>query len=119
MGKCEYDFDGKCEETGYCNDRCMSNTGIEELKLTDLALENMLYLVGEVQKESKRQIEKWGYQTKYPYEWEGWIRDKVEELAHAMSNNSYYDGKCADVEKKAIQVATLALKIAEMYGKMK
>jgi len=65
--------------------------------------------------ENKRQIEKWGVQTRTPAEWMLYLSEEVGELAEAISEREYRNGRNADVLKEAIQVATLALKIAEMY----
>jgi NTP pyrophosphatase (non-canonical NTP hydrolase) len=65
--------------------------------------------------ENKRQIEKWGVQTRTPAEWMLYLTEEVGELAEAVSECEYRVGLYADVLKEAIHVATLALKIAEMY----
>lgn len=65
--------------------------------------------------ENIRQLEKWGVQTRSPFEWLAYTTEELGELAEAISEH-YYRGATRDaVVKEAIQVATLALKIAEMY----
>ena len=68
-----------------------------------------------VWKENVNQIKKWGIQDRSPFEWLTYLTEEVGELACAISENEYRDGTPQDVTNEAIQVATLALKIAEMY----
>jgi NTP pyrophosphatase (non-canonical NTP hydrolase) len=65
--------------------------------------------------ESRRQLAKWGVQTRTPAEWMLYLTEEVGELAEAISEREYRDGTSEDVLKEALQVATLALKIAEIY----
>jgi len=62
--------------------------------------------------EDKRQIEKWGYQEHSAPEWVTIIAEEFGELAHAISEYMHREGKLSDIEKEAVQVATLSLKIA-------
>lgn len=64
--------------------------------------------------EDKRQLEKWGEQSHTPAEWLMFLTEEVGELAEAIAEFWFRDGSLAEVEKEAIQIATLALKIAWM-----
>lgn len=81
---------------------------------TDQLLNNMGKLREAVQQENQRQYKKWGQQTRTPFEWVTYLTEEVGELAQAVSENAYRDGSMVDIQKEAIQAATLALKIAEM-----
>ena len=66
--------------------------------------------------EHLEQVEKFGYQDAYPYEWLTWLTEELGELAKAINKN-YNDHDKVGIEQEnlyheAIQVATLALKIA-------
>jgi len=72
-----------------------------------------------VENENFRQIAKWGVQVQSPFEWQVFLMEEVGELSEAICDRVYQRGKdgihaSGDVYKEAIQVATLALKIAEM-----
>lgn len=84
------------------------------MNLTDKKLVNpQLYnLVG---RENDRQLNKWGVQTHTPFEWLTYTTEELGELANAISEHYYRGGLSSNVVKEAIQTATLALKIAEMY----
>jgi NTP pyrophosphatase (non-canonical NTP hydrolase) len=69
----------------------------------------------ELRKENDRQVNKWGIQNRSPFEWLAFTTEELGELACAISENYYRGGNAGDVVKEAIQTATLALKIAEMY----
>ena len=73
------------------------------------------WLVGEVCAEHRRQIAKWGVQSRTAFEWITYLTEEVGELAEAVSEHEYRGGTSAAVVKEAVQVATLALKIAEMF----
>jgi NTP pyrophosphatase (non-canonical NTP hydrolase) len=63
-----------------------------------------------------RQVEKWGVQDRTPFEWLTYTTEELGEVANAISECEYRDGNKREVVKEAIQLATLALKIAEMYS---
>lgn len=84
--------------------------------ITDQQFAGSDLLAKMVRDENKRQIEKWGVQTRTPAEWMLYLTEEVGELAEAISECEYRTGGNAAVVKEAIQAATLALKIAEMYG---
>ena len=65
--------------------------------------------------ENRQQIEKWGIQDREPFEWLAFITEELGELASAISEWTWRKGIKKDVIKEAIQVATLAMKIAEMF----
>lgn len=65
--------------------------------------------------ENRRQVGKWGIQDHTPFEWMLYLSEEFGELAQAIAENYYRAGSLEAVVKEAIQVATPALKIAEMY----
>ncbi len=77
---------------------------------------NIEILKKAVLKENERQLEKWGVQNVSPFEWMTYLVEEVGELAEAISEAEYRKGTFDDIYKEAIQVATLALKIAEITG---
>lgn len=84
-------------------------------EITDRCLGHNEVLRSLVSAENRHQIHKWGVQTRTPAEWMLYLTEEVGELAEAVSEAEYRDGVQAHVVKEAIQAATLALKIAEMY----
>lgn len=70
-----------------------------------------------IQSESQRQFEKWGIQTRTAFEWLTYTTEELGELAEAIAEHEYRDGKATEVVKEAIQTATLALKIAAMFDR--
>ena len=81
--------------------------------MKDLCLTTDVWLL--VCQENHRQIEKWGVQDHDPFEWLGFTLEELGETSEAISEHRFRNGSASDVVKEAIQVATLALKIAEMY----
>jgi NTP pyrophosphatase (non-canonical NTP hydrolase) len=73
-----------------------------------------------VEQEDASQILKWGVQSRTPFEWLTYTTEELGELADAVSEHAYRrvgEKKGRDsVVKEAVQVATLALKIATMYS---
>ena len=65
--------------------------------------------------EHNRQISKWGIQTATPFEWLCYLTEEVGELNQAIAEHHYRRGEKEAVIKEAVQVATLTLKILEMY----
>jgi len=59
-------------------------------------------------------VECLGIQNRTPFEWLAYLTEEVGELGKAISEAHYRNGHWAEVKREAIQVATLALKIAEM-----
>lgn len=69
-----------------------------------------------VMAEHERQIKKWGIQEHDAFQWLGFATEELGEIAKAISENYYRNGKASDVVKESIQCATLCLKIAEMFN---
>jgi len=65
-------------------------------------------------KEDVHQLMLWGVQEVSPFEWMNYLVEEVGELAKAISEFTYRTGFQATISEEAIQVATLALKIAKM-----
>lgn len=65
--------------------------------------------------ENLAQLKKWGVQSCTPAEWMLYLTEEVGELAEAVAECEYRSGTVEQVVHEAIQVATLALKISEMY----
>jgi NTP pyrophosphatase (non-canonical NTP hydrolase) len=84
---------------------------------TDLCLKNDRWIIQKVQDENVKQLKKWGIQTATAFEWMTYLTEEVGELAQAISEYEYgrVGGLSDSVSEEAIQVATLALKIAEMF----
>jgi NTP pyrophosphatase (non-canonical NTP hydrolase) len=84
----------------------MLDTGISANEYSAVADENL------------RQVAKWGYQDVSPYEWLCYLTEEVGELAQAINKVYSEHDKLGvdkmDIYKEAIQVATLAMKIANM-----
>jgi len=83
--------------------------------ITDQELRTLPILTKYVQKENERQLQKWGVQTRTPFEYMTYLTEEVGELAQAISEYVYRRESKNAIIDEAIQVATLALKIAEMY----
>ena len=84
-------------------------------KYKDRLLMDRDYIDSKIQEENLNQIEKWGVQALSAFEWLAFLTEEVGELAKAISEEEYRVGSKLHVSKEAIQVATLALKIAEMF----
>ena len=85
------------------------------IMLTDKKLEDMEWIKVSIQLENAYQLAKWGVQTHTPFEWLTYTTEELGELAAAISEHAYRGGSNNAVVNEAFQVATLALKIAEMY----
>ncbi len=85
--------------------------------LTDCRLQDLVKLFEMVDEENARQIRKWGIQIRTPFEWMTYLTEEVGEISKAISEAEYRGAPLDDVVTEAIQAATLALKIAEMYSK--
>jgi NTP pyrophosphatase (non-canonical NTP hydrolase) len=88
-------------------------------KWKDRLLVSWSKLAGECLDENIRQVEKWGRQRRRGFEWLGFLTEEVGELSQAISENEFRQGPRENIRKEAIQVATLALKIAEMNPPIK
>lgn len=85
--------------------------------MKDCQFKNFEWLVKLLKKENESQLRKWGIQNHSPFEWLAYTIEELGELSGAISEKEYRNGGNGDVIKEAVQVATLALKIAEMYYK--
>lgn len=84
-------------------------------ELTDLGLERDFWIIKKIVNESMSQILKWGIQTHSSFEWLVYTTEELGSLSKAISEFEYRNGNKEKVVSEAIQVATLALKIAEMF----
>ena len=84
-------------------------------KYKDRMFINKEWLLDELDEENLRQISKWGIQECTAFEWLAWTTEELGELAKAINEHQYRKGPKRKVVSEAIQVATLALKIAEMF----
>ena len=86
---------------------------------TDRKLKALPTLVKLIKKENERQLAKWGVDDATPFEWLTYLTEEVGVLAEAISDCEYCREGIfiarAHIVTEAIQVATLALKIAEMH----
>jgi len=71
-------------------------------------------LIKSLAEENQRQLSIWGVQNHTLPEWLMYLIEEVGELAKAISEFMYRGEKSSNVYDEAIQVATLAVKIAEM-----
>ncbi|MHA1903602.1 MAG: hypothetical protein ACW968_07550 [Candidatus Thorarchaeota archaeon] len=83
-------------------------------KYEDRKLVSHQELFSSVLQENKRQLDKFGVQVATLFEWSTWLTEELGELANAIIENNYNGGPLNDISTEAIEVATLALKIAEM-----
>ncbi len=82
--------------------------------MKDLCLNNpQLYNL--IREEHERQLRKWGVQDHEAAEWLMFTTEELGELADAIAEWQYRGGAASAVVKEAIEVATLSLKIAEMF----
>jgi hypothetical protein len=90
-----------------------------EWKMKDECFVNMEKLLRLVLQENANQIKKWGIQNHDISKWLAFTTKKHRELTKAISEYEFRNGSIDDIIKEAIQNATLTLKIAEMYIKLK
>ncbi len=69
--------------------------------------------------ENVRQFKKWGIQNHDPFQWLAFTTEELGELSNAISEWHFRGGSPNNVVNEAIQVATLSLKIAEMFEEVK
>lgn len=84
--------------------------------MKDKLLKKLEYLMSHIKEENLRQIAKWGIQDRTPFEWMTFLTEEVGELAEAISECEFRQAGKIYVFQEAIQTATLAIKIAEMYS---
>ena len=82
---------------------------------TDQLLKNNAWIIKKVADENIAQVKKWGIQTHSAFEWLTYTTEELGSLAKAISEYEYRNSSKEKVISEAIQVATLALKIAEMF----
>lgn len=90
---------------------------MKEIILTDKHLSEEF--LGKLLVEDIKQVEKWGYQSRSPFEWLAFTTEELGELSKAISHHVYSDAPVDNIIKEAIQTATLALKIAKMFSEYK
>lgn len=73
------------------------------------------WIIDQLEKENKNQIEKWGIQVRSAFEWMTYTIEELGSLAKAINEYEYRGGLLEEVISEAFQVATLAIKIAEMF----
>lgn len=88
------------------------------MELTDLGLQNDNWIIKKIANENVSQLTKWGIQTHSSFEWLTYTAEELGSLAKAIGDYEYRDGTKEKVVSEAVQVATLALKIAEMFEKV-
>ncbi len=81
----------------------------------DKCLSKDSWIIKKIRNENMSQLSKWGIQIHSSFEWLAYLTEEIGELAQSISEHEYRDGKKDQVIKEAIQVAALALKIAEMF----
>ena len=81
----------------------------------DKCFKNIDWIIEQVEKKNIRQIQKWGIQVRSSFEWMTYTIEELGELAEAINEYEYRGGLRERIVSEAFQVATLALKIAEMY----
>ena len=89
------------------------------MKIKDQEFSNINELILMLQAENEHQLRKWGIQTHAPSEWLMFLGEEYGELCQAVLEHQFADGNKLAVVEEAIQTATLALKIAEMYMEKK
>lgn len=84
-------------------------------KYQDRMFKNKEWLFNQLEKEHRRQLIKWGIQECTIFEWLSYLAEEQGSLAKAINEHYYRKGPKEKVIAEAFQVATLALKIAEMF----
>jgi len=87
--------------------------------MKDRCFKTLPTLMAWVEIEHNRQISKWGIQDLDSSWWMAFLTEEVGELAQAISEHHFRNETAENIFKEAIQVATLALKIAEMSQEAK
>lgn len=82
--------------------------------MKDQLLKNIESLIEDVMKENAFQLKKWGVQDHDISWWMVFLTEEVGELSQAIGEKHFRGGTRDEIHNEAIQVATLALKIAEM-----
>ena len=92
---------------------CQPESWPPELDMWDVGFEPHAWTAA-LDDEHTAQIQKWGSQRRTPFEWMTYLTEEVGELAAALSEYVYRNGEPENIRDEAVQVATLALKIAHM-----
>ena len=87
---------------------------VPQVEWHDKQLATITALFQDVLAEQERQVAKHGVQTRSPFEWLAYLTEEMGELSEAICDAHYRGGASGHIHDEAIQVATLALKIAEM-----
>ena len=82
---------------------------------TDKCLQNDSWIIKKIVNEKSSQLTKWGIQTHSPFEWLTIAVEELGSVAKAILEYEYRNGTKEKIVSEAIQVATLALTIAEIY----
>jgi len=82
--------------------------------MRDLAFDHWDDLLKLVLAEDAHLLDKWGYQDHPVNTWLNFLVEEVGELAKAISEHEFRQGSREAITEEAIQVSTLALKMAEM-----
>ena len=88
-----------------------------QMYLQDSGLDNETFDM--IAAEDMEQIKKWGYQYHSIWEWFGFTTEEIGELSAAIAEEQFRGGSLDDVIKEAVQIATLALKMAKMVKEWK
>lgn len=83
--------------------------------MKDLCFNYLQPVMDLIHDENLRQLEKWGVQNHTPVMWLAITTEECGELAKAILEFEFGRGSSKDIVKEAVQVATLAIKIAEMF----
>lgn len=89
----------------------------EAIVLSDFGLTEDIWR--QLQNEDASQMAKWGIQRHDIFRWLAFTMEELGELSQAVSEYVYREGNLKDISKEAIQVATLAGKIACMVQREK
>lgn len=90
-------------------------TGMGVYALLDGRLDRRDELFSMIEDENIRQLNKWGVQNRTPFEWYTYLAEEFGEVGKAIAEHVYRKGNDKEIIEECIQVATLSLKIAEMY----
>lgn len=85
------------------------------MEYRDKCLSKDSWIIKKIQNENISQLSKWGIQVHSAFEWLAYLTEEIGELSKSISEYEYRDGTKDEIIKEAIQVATLALKIAEIF----
>ncbi len=92
----------------------MKKRGISVLTYDDEVLLSLPSLVEKVVAENTRQIKKWGVQNMPLADWIAVLNEEVGEVSKQYLEATYGADSYEKIADEAIQVATIALKIAEI-----